>query len=221
MSLENTYESYLKFILEGDKKNSRRVIEEAIKSGVPAIDIYYHVFYPTMVKTGELWQKNKISVAREHMITATTQNIIASLYPLIFKDLAEQENSRGKILIACPGEELHELGIRMLADIWELEGWDVTYLGSNIPARFITDSLIEENHDILALSNSISFNLKYSKETIEKAKAAGYRGFTVVGGRVFNVDPTLKDYVGADYHGSDFYQAVQILEEIEQNKTDH
>ena len=84
MSLENTYESYLKFILEGDKKNSRRVIEEAIKSGVPAIDIYYHVFYPTMVKTGELWQKNKISVAREHMITATTQNIIASLYPLIF-----------------------------------------------------------------------------------------------------------------------------------------
>ena len=214
IKLEETQKTYLEYALTGNSSKARQLVTEALETGTPAIDLYHNVFYPTMVETGELWQNNKITVAKEHMITAMTQNIIASLYPLLFKDLVDREENRGNILIACPGGELHELGIRMLADILEFEGWDVTYLGSNIPAEFIVERLNENTFDIMGLSCAISFNLRYVRETIELARQDGFKGPVIVGGRIFNTDPFLKDYVGADYHGKDFYEAVEILKGI-------
>lgn len=213
-NLRNTQKSYLEHVLAGNNTLARQLVAETLDAGTPAIDLYHHVFFPTMVETGELWQKNEISVAKEHMITAMTQNIIASLYPQLFKDLVDREEERGNVLVACPGGELHELGIRMLADIWELEGWNVTYLGANIPAEFITERLHENNYDIIGLSCAISFNIRFVKETIEMARKNGFNGPVIVGGRAFNIDPSLKDYVGSDYYGKDFYEAVEALETI-------
>ncbi len=213
-NLEDAQKSYLEHVLSGNSALARQLVTETLDAGTPAIDLYHHVFFPTMVETGELWQKNEISVAREHMITAMTQNIIASLYPLLFKDLVDREKERGNVLVACPGGELHELGIRMLADIWELEGWSVTYLGANIPAEFIAERLQEKNYDIIGLSCAISFNLRFVKETVEMVKKTGFKGPVIVGGRAFNIDPLLKDYVGADYYGKDYYEAVEALNGI-------
>lgn len=212
--LETIQKSYLKYALDGSSTQARQLVTELLESGTPAIDLYHHVFYPTMVETGELWQQNKITVAKEHMITALTQNIIASLYPLLFKDLVDREIDQGNVLIACPGGELHELGIRMLADILEFEGWNVTYLGANIPAEFIIERLRESNFDIVGLSCSISFNLRFVKETIELARQDGFKGPVLVGGRIFNTDPALKNFVGANYYGKNFYEAVDILKGI-------
>lgn len=76
------------------------------------------------------------------------------------------------------------------------------YLGSNVPAPFIVDKLSEEIFDILALSCASSFNLRYVKETIALVRGADvFSGSLIVGGRVFNLDRSLKDDVKADYHG--------------------
>ncbi|MDZ7776615.1 MAG: hypothetical protein U5L09_13885 [Bacteroidales bacterium] len=55
---------------------------------------------------------------------------MSQLYPYIF-------NSQrvGKSMVAATvGGELHEMGIRMVADFFEMEGWDTWYLGANAPA---------------------------------------------------------------------------------------
>lgn len=210
MKTQEIYEEYLAAILKADRRQCHEIIRQAVDNGSSLIDIYSQVFFPAMVKIGELWQHNQISVAQEHLATAITQNIISSLYPTLLQGAKPREG--GRVLVACPGDELHELGARMLSDLWELEGWDVSYLGSNIPASYVSDTLEKGDFVALALSCTLSFNLKHVKETIEMTRyKQEFKGPIIVGGRIFNVDASLVKYVGADYHGRDFASAIDIL----------
>ncbi len=219
MQTANAYRAYLAAILEADKSVCHAIISEAVNAGLPVKDIYHKILYPVMVQIGELWQQNKINVAQEHLATAITQNIISGFYPILLQSIKDRDEEKGNVLVACPGNELHELGARMLSDVWELEGWNVTYLGSNIPAHFIAETLSSGQFNALALSCSLSFNVRYVKETIDKVKSVNqYSGPVLIGGRIFNVDPALQKYVDADYCGKDFYEAIEILEIIRNKK---
>ena len=102
---------------------------DAIQHGTSVHDIYLHVFQRSQYEVGRLWQTNQISVGQEHLCTAATQLIMSQLYPLIFG--TERKNRR--IVAACVGGDLHEIGIRMVADFFEMDGWDTFYLGADVP----------------------------------------------------------------------------------------
>ena len=74
--------------------------------------------------------------------------------------------------------------------------------------------LQENNYGIIGFSCAISFNIRFVKETIEMVKKNDFNGPVIVSGRAFNIDPLLKDYVGADYYGKDYYEAVEALNGI-------
>lgn len=222
MDTQKAYDAYLTAVLKPDKSRCHSIISAAVRAEMPVVDIYHKILYPVMVQIGELWQLNKISVAQEHLATAITQNIISSFYPTLLQSIKDRKEVKGNVLVACPGNELHELGARMLSDVWELEGWDVTYLGSNIPPHFIAETLSHGGFDVLGLSCALSFNVRFVQETIDKLKEVKqFDGSVIVGGRIFNVDPALQNYVAADYYGKDFYEAITILEEIKQKNRGH
>ena len=53
-------------------------------------------------------------------------DVIATLY-----DRIVQPHGHGRrMLMACVGREIHQLGARMVADFAEMEGWDVIFLGT-------------------------------------------------------------------------------------------
>lgn len=210
METKNICNEYLQAALNAERFRCHKIIDDALVSGMTILEVYEKVFYPVMVHVGELWQHNEINVAQEHLVTAITQNIISTIYPTLLKYSKNSVN--GNAIVVCPGNELHELGARMLSDLWEMEGWDVSYLGANLPVEYIADTLNNGDYQILALSCTISFNLKYVKETIEKVRSnTNFDGDIVVGGRVFNIDTSLKDYVVADYHVADLYSAIDFI----------
>ena len=102
-------------------------------------DVYLHVFQRSQYEIGRLWQSNQISVAQEHLCTAATQLIMSQLYPFIFG--TERRNRR--VVAACVGGDLHEIGIRMVADFFEMDGWDTFYLGANVPITDIVQTVID------------------------------------------------------------------------------
>jgi methanogenic corrinoid protein MtbC1 len=84
---------------------------------------------------------------------------MAQLYSHIFK--AEEKNKSA--LIACIGGELHELGARMVADFFEMDGWDTYYVSANTPADSLIKTIEEQKLDILGLSVNMSY--KFAKFT--------------------------------------------------------
>ncbi len=76
------------------------------------------VFQPALYEVSELWQRNIISVSQEHYCTVATQFTMSLLYPHIFRG----KKSDRVFVGCCVGGELHEIGMRMVTDFFEIEG---------------------------------------------------------------------------------------------------
>src|SRR5690606_29037166 len=99
-------EVYLQAILNGERRAALTVALELLREGRSVADLYYDVLQPAQYELGRLWERNEITVAREHMGTAITQFVIAQLYSRI----ETPSTSRGKAVVTGVQGELHQLG---------------------------------------------------------------------------------------------------------------
>lgn len=203
---------YLRLLLGGERQAAARLVLDAADSGVSVRELYLHVFQPSQRELGRLWQTNEVSVAQEHYCTAATQLIMSQLYPRIFRT---EKNGRRLVATSVAGE-LHEIGVRMIADFFEMEGWDTYYLGANSPASGVLQSLAERDAHVLAVSATMTFHLRAVEEMIAavRASAAAESVWILVGGYPFNVEPELWRRVGADAYAADAAGAVAAAERL-------
>ncbi|MEP6766847.1 MAG: cobalamin-dependent protein [Gemmatimonadaceae bacterium] len=197
---------YLETLLNGGRSASSRLILDAVTHGTTVKDIYLHVFQPSQREIGRLWQTNQISVAQEHYCTAVTQLIMSQLYPNIFNSA---KNGR-RLVSTCVGSELHEIGLRMVTDFFEMDGWDTYYLGSNMPASSVVQALIERKADVLAISATMTFHIPLVAELIERVRGADSLKHVKIlsGGYPFNIESELWRQVGADGYAPGAEQAI-------------
>jgi methanogenic corrinoid protein MtbC1 len=83
-------------------------------------------------EVGEAWLRNEISVAQEHRATGLAQLALSLLAPHTAG--APGPRPRGRAVVACAEGDWHAVGPRIAADLLELEGYEVEYLGANTPA---------------------------------------------------------------------------------------
>lgn len=210
--LESLQRRYLKSLLEKRRDESTRLILEAVNNGVDVDSIYLNVFQPAQQEVGRMWQSGEINVAQEHYCTAATQFVMSQLQPYFMTD-----SLTGKTLVAsCVGDELHEVGLRIVADLFEIHGWNTIYLGANAPAVSIAETLISSNAQVLAISTTMTQNLFELAEVIQVVRS--HRGCEqvkiLVGGYPFNVDPFLWKRVGADGDASDASEAIREADRL-------
>jgi MerR family transcriptional regulator, light-induced transcriptional regulator len=217
-SLAGLAGQYLEALLRTDRQAARVLILDELKRRTSVEDIYLHVFQPSQYEIGRLWQIGQVSVAQEHYCTAATQWVIAQLYPHIAKQRARQNGRR--ILIFCVSGELHELGSRMVADFFELSGWQTDYLGANLPANGLAQILGSRRLDAVAISATMTFHLPAVRDLIAvlRATPAGAGIPVLVGGYPFNIASRLWSRVGADAGALDAQAAVAAANELATGK---
>lgn len=203
---------YLVLLQRGERQLACQRILEAAAAGTSVRDIYLGVFQPAQREIGRLWQMNLISVAQEHYFTATTQLIMSQLYPQVFtekKDIAT-------LVATCVSGNLHEVGIRMLADLFEIRGWKTFFLGSNTPTAAVLDMVAERGARVLAISATLMPQVTTAKNLIARLRAE--RRFdhvrVLVGGHPFNIAPELWRKIGADGHARDADEAIELAERL-------
>jgi methanogenic corrinoid protein MtbC1 len=204
--------SYMDALVRGDRFSASCIVLEAARQGTAIKDIYLHVFQCSQREIGRLWQTNQISVAQEHFSTAVTQLVMSQLYPYIF---ASEKKGR-RLVTTCVGGELHEIGARMVADFFEMDGWDTYFLGANTPLDSILRTVAERQADVLAISATMTFHLGKVTELIAELRRSGLdkRTRVLVGGYPFNIAPNLWQTVGADGYARDAREALIEAERI-------
>jgi len=208
-----TYAAYLRALRDGDRRRAFVVIDEARRAGHPIGTLYMEVFQPALREIGRLWQQNEISVADEHLATAITQAAMARLYEQSF---TWREQGAGTLIAACADTERHEVGLRMLCDLLECEGWNTTYLGATVPIDALVAMVRARRPDVVALSASLAPHLPRLRAMIDGVRDAmgaggGDRPLILVGGRPFLDDPGLATRLGADLTARDAASAVELL----------
>jgi MerR family transcriptional regulator, light-induced transcriptional regulator len=109
-------------------------------------ELVYKVVLPLMRLVGKNWQNGTCTIAQEHMFSACMRNLLGGLVRL-----HRTGNGSGKVLLATPVDELHEFGILAAAMLAVAQGFQVTYLGTNLPAGEILTTAEKCMADIVAL----------------------------------------------------------------------
>lgn len=195
--------------LHGDHRHCLAMVAELVQKPADIPDFYLQVLQPVLYEVGLLWEQNKISVAHEHLVSAIVNRVMttASL------SLTEAPKGHGKVLVAACANEYHEIGAMMIADVLEFDGWEVCYLGANLPIEALLDQARTFKPQVVALSVTMPFNIGKAKETIELLRRDPQLATikVVVGGRAFSADPDLWRQTGADACASDLKTARQLL----------
>lgn len=193
-------------LLREDTRQALYLIQQFLEKGIPLNDIYVEILAESMHRVGDLWHTARISVAEEHYCTSVTQMAMSQMYPQLFS--SERKNRR--ILCACPGTELHEMGSRMVADLFENDGWDSTYLGAAVPVDAMLQSIGEQTPDLVALSVTMPQHLMTCRDLVDAIRAAFPTLKIAVGGKAFQNTHDIWNQWPVDLYTTD---ARQLLTE--------
>jgi MerR family transcriptional regulator, light-induced transcriptional regulator len=210
--IQTLVDDYVMAQLAGDRRAAMRLIlERGLGLDIPVRNLYLDVIQAAQYRIGDLWQRNRISVAQEHLATAISQMAIAELYGVLTCD---PPNGR-RALVSCVGGELHDLGTRITADFLEMGGFEVRYLGANVPTDTLAAMVRDDPPDLLVLSVTMTFHLDALRQAVSAAREAiGDRFRLAVGGNVFTSAPALVDQLGADVYGRDALESLVNAERV-------
>jgi methanogenic corrinoid protein MtbC1 len=87
---------------------------------------------PFLESIGRQWQEGTMRIAHEHMATAAVRTFLGSIVAA-----APRFHNTPTALVCTPVNQLHELGALIAAATVATRGWNVVYLGVNLPAEEI------------------------------------------------------------------------------------
>jgi MerR family transcriptional regulator, light-induced transcriptional regulator len=102
---------------------------------------------PFMHRIGDLWHQGTLRPLHEHMASAVVRSFLGPLY-----SFEQPEPSAPHMVVTTPSRQHHELGALMAAASAAGEGWQVTYLGPELPPEEIAAAAVQQGARAVALS---------------------------------------------------------------------
>jgi methanogenic corrinoid protein MtbC1 len=194
-------------LLGSAPRDARTETLAAVSAGARPRDIYLGTLAPALDEVGVRWQQGRATVAQEHLATAVVSSIMATLAPT----LDEDPPIRRRVVLACADGELHQVGLRMVGDFLEGDGWDVLYLGAAMPGPALAAFVIETVPAVVGISVSLTTHLEQARATIAEIRKRPDAPFVIVGGAAFHGDGDIARGMGADAFVTDAGAASRLL----------
>jgi methanogenic corrinoid protein MtbC1 len=102
---------------------------------------------PLLRKVGEEWHAGRLSPAHEHLVTSSLHEIIVAM----MRAFAHRPGAP-TVLVTTSAGERHVIGAALVGAAAALEGWNVLYLGANLPAAEIADAAKSTGVRVVAVS---------------------------------------------------------------------
>ena len=201
-------ERYLRALLSGDRISCRLVIEEALKNGIPAHQVYIDIIWPIMVEIDRLYRDGNIDSVQEAFASRINRTIVDQL-----QNKLPRRNEKHKKIVTCTASnEQAELGGQMITDLFESDGWETRFLGGTVSNDDILSFIHSYHPDILLLygmNGSDAPAIRQLIDTIREINAWPNMRIMLSGG-VFNRAEGLWEEIGADLYAENAAQAVEM-----------
>lgn len=167
-----------------------------------------------LAELGESWYAGNISVQQEHFASALVARRLNALFAV-----APTPTRSGRLLAACPQGEDHDLALLMLAFILRWRGWEVIYLGANVPLDQL-DATLRATAPNLVLSAAQT--LPAAAALLELAEFMNSRSIPLAfGGGIFNHIPSLTERIPGHFLGQQVDEAPRVVEHLLNNRPSH
>ncbi len=205
-------EAFEEELLAGQYKKAWAIFQQSIEASQDFVETALHLVQSALYRIGQKWQENRISVSREHLAAAIALSILTRGY-----SHAQPAPPRNEgVVLACVAGNDHALGLTMVADALELEGWEVFNLGANNPTESIATMVSETGSRLVGLSVSLPRHFSAARETIHQLTAQGgaVRPRIMLGGVAINQFAPLARLLGADAGPTDAKETVKFAHQL-------
>lgn len=199
-----TCQRFLLGLLEGDRVRAEAVLSDALDAGASIPELHTEVIQRAQAELGRMWQIGEIHIAEEHLGSRIVEDVLAYLRTRIVR----AESNGRSVLIAAVAGNLHDIGARMVADHFDLDGWRTYFLGADMPGPDLAQAAKDFSPDIVALSVGLGLNMRTSADSIAAIRRVSPETGVIVGGAPFSSIPDLWSSVGADACATDAASAV-------------
>lgn len=203
------FPSAVNAIISFDYSGFKIILDEALINNSKPVFIKY-ILLPLIDNIGDLWKKGNLRIAHEHFASSVITSVLIKL-----KDSETTDLNANKIVVCTPSGQRHELGALLASVIIASLGWNVIYLGVDLPAEEI--AFVVRGTNAKAVAMSIVFPVNELQIKTELSKLDEYLPDTsiFVGSKVLSQDifsdkkniTLLRDY-------SEIYQSLNGLETI-------
>ncbi len=198
---------YLQKILEGNVAEAIGVVTAAALNGLGARAAYTDVLLPAQREVGRLWHAGEISIAEEHMVTAATQRTMA----VVASQASKQPANGRTVVVAAVSGNVHDIGLRAAADMYQLTGWRVIFVGSDVPMQDLPTMLAFFEADLLMLGATLGTHIPRVAQAISSIRERCERPVRViVGGAAFDEAADLWEKVGSDGYAPTIERALEV-----------
>lgn len=212
MSAEILTERLFEALVEGDRDQARRVIDEQRKAGANPEVIITDLCWPAYELIETMHRQDRLTTLAYNLATRMLRTIVdqASRELLAWSGSARS----GRTVFACCGpSEGSELGAQMAVDLLEAAGFRVRFAGGAVPTDEVQETVQSTRPDVLLMFCSEPRDLPEIRRLIDTLHEVGACPHTqiAVGGGVFNRAEGLAEEIGADLWASHPLEMVESL----------
>lgn len=169
--------------------------------------VCYQVLQQGLNKIGEGWYEGTVSVQQEHFASALA---LRQLEALLVAMPAPTRN--GRLLVACPLTEQHTFAPLVISLMLRRQGWDVVYLGANVPAERLEASVTQIKPQLVILAAQTLVTAAHMLTMAKKLQELDVP--LAFGGAVFNnIEQTVESIPG-HFLGKTLAQVPQTVEKL-------
>jgi DNA-binding transcriptional MerR regulator/methylmalonyl-CoA mutase cobalamin-binding subunit len=134
---------------------------------------------PLMHRIGDLWHQGALRPIHEHMASSVVRSFLGGMHGAY-----HAETSAPHLVVTTPARQHHELGALLAAATAAGEGWQITYLGPELPAEEIAAAALQKGVRAVALSITYPPDDPLLIDELRRLRRLlGSRTVLVVGGR--------------------------------------
>jgi len=205
-------------IIAGDKSQGVELAQTALDSGMSPLTFFQGVVEPVLDEIGDQFAKLEIflpELMRAGMVVEAMQKEV--LEPAI-KAEGGASSITGRVVIGTCQGDIHDIGKNMVALMLQVNGFEVTDLGTNVSPRTFIDSAKQNKADIIAMSSLLTTSMPYIRDLVEMLEAFGLADQyeVVAGGAAVTKD--WAESVGLNGFGEDAVEAVNVCRNLLENR---
>jgi DNA-binding transcriptional MerR regulator/methylmalonyl-CoA mutase cobalamin-binding subunit len=205
-TLEKMREDWLHACLAYNEQQATLILNQAFAL-YPPETVAAELLLRAAAQVGEGWYQGDVTVQQEHFCS---EQIVRRLEALVMA--APPPARPGRILVACPPDEYHVIGSLLLTFLLRRRGWEVVYLGANVPAERLETTVAAVKPQLAIMAAQ---QLHTAATLVEAAGLLQREQVPLAyGGLIFNLVPPLRRHIAGHFLGEVLEAAPQVVESL-------
>jgi MerR family transcriptional regulator, light-induced transcriptional regulator len=195
--------------LTGHKEMEAKELVDAIQSMFDLTTIFFEIFAPCLHEIGDAWYRGEIRIATEHFASAFIRGILMNLlqaFPVY--------SAAPSLLIGCAPEEYHEIAPLMLSVLLRREGYQVEFLGADLPVDDLVAYAGDVSPDMIVLSAAFEHTARPLINMQAKLNDLPAQPLLGFGGRYFNENLDQRKAMQGVFLGFSLDEAIQKVHDL-------